>query len=43
MENPNAKHLIKTEQYDISYEDYVNCEKTFGSFGEDGASYRHRP
>ena len=39
MENPNAKYGMKTEQYDVSYDDYVNFEKTFGEFGENGTSY----
>lgn len=39
MNNPNASYLIKTDQYNISYEDYMNCEKTFGSFGENGYTY----
>ena len=39
MEKPNAKYGIKTEQYDVSYDDYMNFEKTFGEFGKDGKSY----
>ncbi|MBE6549861.1 MAG: hypothetical protein E7670_05480 [Ruminococcaceae bacterium] len=39
MKNPNAKYGIKTEQYDVSYDDYMNFEKTFGEFGKDGKSY----
>ena len=39
MKNPNAKYGIKTEQYDVLYDDYMNFEKTFGEFGKDGKSY----
>jgi len=39
MENPNAIYGIKTEQYDVSYDDYMNFEKTFGAFADDGKSY----
>lgn len=39
MENPNAKYLIKTEQYDVSYDDYVNFEKSYGCFSKEGTSY----
>lgn len=39
MENPNAKYSISTDQYNVPYEDYVNAEKTFGHFSEDGESY----
>lgn len=39
MENPNAKYNIKTEQYDVSYDDYMGYEKNFGHFSFDGKSY----
>ncbi|MBQ8323020.1 MAG: hypothetical protein IJX91_03550 [Clostridia bacterium] len=39
MERPNATYSMKTEQYDVDYESYVNFEKVFGHFGEDGKSY----
>lgn len=39
IENPNAKYRMKTEHYDVSYEDYMNFEKSFGAFSEDGREY----
>lgn len=39
MEKPNTSYSMKTEQYDVNYEAYVNFEKTFGSFENEGKRY----
>lgn len=39
MENPNVEYRMKTEQYDVGYEDYMNFEKSFGAFSKDGREY----
>ncbi len=39
MERPNATYSMKTEQYDVDYEAYVNFEKSFGHFENEGKSY----
>ena len=39
MENPNAVYGIDSSRYDISYEQYMNAEKSFGKFSADYETY----
>lgn len=39
MERKDVQYAMKTEQYDVDYDAYVNFEKTFGDFSENGESY----
>lgn len=39
IENPNAKYNMNPERYDVGYHDYMNFEKRFGFFDEDGKTY----
>ena len=39
MYNPNQKYYIKTDQYDIPFEQYTDFDKKYGHFSEDAKAY----
>lgn len=39
IENPNAKYNMNMQRYDVGFDDYMNFEKSFGSFLADGREY----
>ena len=39
IENPNAKYNMNPQKYDVGYYDYMNFEKKYGYFDNDGRTY----
>ena len=39
IENPNVKYTRIVDNYNLSYDEYMNFEKKFGYFSDDGKSY----